>query len=126
MQSNLYIYIYMCVPLSHLRSKESQCIYIYIYHMYHFHTSDQRKASAYISHIAMTQSVNEIYTLLPVRISRSVSVCISLHSALMRYTHCHQCIYFDNLRHCIPNRYAHYIQKSSDFFDVILLSSSLI
>ena len=50
----MYIYIY---------------IYIYIY-MYHFHTSDERKASAYISHIALTQNVNEIYTLLPVRISR--------------------------------------------------------
>ena len=43
-------------------------IYIYIY-MYHFYTSDQRKASAYISHIAPTQNVNEIYALLPVRIS---------------------------------------------------------
>ena len=27
---------------------------------YHFHTSDQRKASAYVSHIALTQNVNEI------------------------------------------------------------------
>ena len=44
-------------------------VQLYIY-MYHFHTSDQRKASAYISHIALTQNVNEIYTLLPVRISR--------------------------------------------------------
>ena len=42
------------------------CIYIY---MYHFHTSDQRKSSAYISHITLTQNVNEIYALLPVRIS---------------------------------------------------------
>ena len=51
---------------------------------------------------------------------------ISLHAALMRYTHCHQCIYLVNLIHCIPNRYAHYIQKSSDFCVVLLLSSSLI
>jgi len=34
---------------------------IFIY--YHFHTSNQRKASAYISHIALTQKVNEICTL---------------------------------------------------------------
>ena len=37
----------------------------------------------------------------------------------------HQCIYLVNLRHCTPNRSAHYIQKSSDFFDVLLLSSFL-
>ena len=37
-----------------------ECAYIY---MYHFHTSDQRKASAHISHIALAQNVNEIYAL---------------------------------------------------------------
>ena len=42
----------------------SLCLGIYIYIcVYHFHTSDQRKASAYISHIALTQNVNEIYAL---------------------------------------------------------------
>ena len=55
--------------------------------MYHFLTSAQRKASAYISHIALTQNVNEIYALLPVHISRQGSAYISLHTALMRYTH---------------------------------------
>ena len=35
----------------------------YIY-MYHFHISDQRKASVRISHIALSQNVNEIYALL--------------------------------------------------------------
>ena len=32
-------------------------------------TFTPQKASAYISHIALTQNVNEIYALLPVRIS---------------------------------------------------------
>ena len=65
--------------------------------MYHFHTSDQRKASAHISHIALAQNVDEICAL-------------------------YQCIYLINSRHCTPNRSAHYIQKSLNFFDVILLS----
>ena len=30
--------------------------------------------------------------------------------------------YLVNSRHCTPNRSAHYIQKSSDFFGVILFS----
>ena len=45
---------------------------------------------------------------------------------LTRYMHCYQCVYLINLRRCTPNRSVHYIQKSSDFFDVILLFSSLI
>ena len=43
--------------------------------MYHFHTSDQRKASAYISHIALTQNVNEI-------ICTATSVYISLRQCV--------------------------------------------
>ena len=35
----------------------------FMIYMYHFHTSDQRKTSAYISHITLTQNVNEIYSL---------------------------------------------------------------
>ena len=68
--------------------------------IYHFNTSDQRKASAYISHIAVAQNVNEIYAL-------------------------SQCVYLINSRHCTPDRNAHYIQKSLDFFDVILYFSFL-
>ena len=45
------VYTYVCVPLSQLRSKQSQCI------------------ATYISHIALTQNVNEIYVLVAVRIS---------------------------------------------------------
>ena len=44
--------------------------YIYVC-VYHFHISNQRKASAYISHIALTQNVNKIYDLIKaVHISR--------------------------------------------------------
>ena len=46
--------------------------------MYHFHTSDQRKACAYISNIALTQKVK-------------------------RYTHCYQCVYL--IKHCLNEIY---------------------
>ena len=46
--------------------------------MYHFHTSDQRKTSAYIYiyilHIALTQTVNNIYALLPVYMFYTICV----------------------------------------------------
>ena len=46
--------------------------------------------------------------------------CYSAYISLIQY------VYLINLRHCTPNRSAHYIQKSLDFFDVILYLFSYI
>ena len=47
--------------------------------MYHFHTSDQRKVSAYISHIALTQNVNEIYALRVYLVTHCLNEIYALH-----------------------------------------------
>ena len=74
------------VLLSHLRSKESQCIYI-------TYCTGSEKLTRYTH-------------------------CTSAYISLSQY------VYLVNSRYCTPNRSAHYIQKSLDFFGVILYLSS--
>ena len=115
------------VPASWAVQHTTVCLDIYLCNTFTPHTSDQRKASAYISHIALTQNVNEIYALpnsayisLNTALMHTAAVSISLQA---RYISLSQCTYLINSRHCTPNRSAHYIQKSLDFFDVILYLS---
>jgi len=95
------------VPLSHLRSKESQCIYI-------TYSTDSGKVTRYTHYMSSVNKYQWVYLVKTVCIS-----CILL-------TDDTQCIYLVNLRHCTHLIGVQKSVKSADFSLILWFISLLL